>query len=107
MNEGQPADRVFVHLAVHHPRPGRERSLAESMDRFGAPAHGRPGFRFHATLADADQHVLVGITIWDSIEAWAAVLPDQRAATARDDFDDLWERPPDVYRLTVLSPPAP
>jgi heme-degrading monooxygenase HmoA len=95
---------VFVHLAVHHPRTGREAALAESMERFGAPARGMPGFRFHATLRDAAAGVLVGITIWDSEAEWEAAVPAQRAAVEGDDFDELWEQPPDVYRLSAASP---
>jgi heme-degrading monooxygenase HmoA len=94
-----PYASVFVHLAVHHPLPGREDELADSMDRFGAPAHGRPGFRFHATLRDPDAGVLVGVTIWDSREAWEAAVPFQRSAVEHDAVDELWGRPPEVYRL--------
>jgi len=98
-------DAVLVHLAVHHPRAGKEAALAASMERFGAPARGMPGFRFHATLRDADAGVLVGITIWDSKAAWEAALPAQRAAVEGDDFDELWERPPEVFRLSPASDP--
>jgi hypothetical protein len=98
---------VFVHLAVHHPRTGKEIALVDSMNRFGEPARTKPGFRFHATLQDSEARVLVGITIWDSKQAWEAAVPEQRAAVEQDDFDDLWERPPEVYRLQTAPRAVP
>jgi heme-degrading monooxygenase HmoA len=96
---GRDSNRVFVHLAIHHPRPGREDALTASMERFGAPVHGMPGFRFHAALRDRDAGVLVGITIWDSKEDWEAAVPHQREAVEGEDLDALWVRPPEVFHL--------
>jgi heme-degrading monooxygenase HmoA len=97
---------VFVHLAIHRPRPGREEALAASMARFGAPAHGMPGFRFHAALRDPDAGVLVGITIWDSKEDWEAAVPRQRKAVEGENLDELWDRPPEVFHLEPTGGPG-
>jgi len=94
------SDGVFVHLAVHEPRPGKEDEILESMQRFGSSATGAPGFRFHAALPDERTTRLVRMAIWDSREAWAAAIGGMREAAANVDFDALLERDPDVFLLT-------
>ena len=34
---------MFVHLSLHHPRPGAEESLIESMHRYGDALQGAQG----------------------------------------------------------------
>jgi heme-degrading monooxygenase HmoA len=94
---------MFVHLAVHHPKAGMQAQLAESMARFGAPAHGQPGFRHHLLLRDDDSGVLVGMTMWDSKEAWEAAVPHQRAAVEHDPVGEWWTSPPEVFRLHEME----
>ena len=91
---------MLVHLSVHRPKPGREQDLIDSMHRFGRGDGGPfPGLREALTLRDRQTGTLVGITMWDSEEAFHAGVPRMRAAVEGDDFD-AWEAdPPDVYLL--------
>jgi heme-degrading monooxygenase HmoA len=97
---------VFIHLAVQHPKPGQEPHLIESMRRFGRPAEHAQGMRLHAILKDEATAALVGITVWDSRDAWEAVTGDMRAAVKDDPFDEWWERPPEVFFLTEIDGPG-
>jgi heme-degrading monooxygenase HmoA len=95
-------DVVLVHLSVHRPKPGREQDLIDSMHRFGRGDGGPfPGLREALTLRDRETGTLVGITMWDSEEAFRASVDRMRAAVQDDDFDAWEDAPPDVY---VLDP---
>ena len=91
---------MLVHLSVHRPKPGREQELIDSMHRFGRGDGGPfPGLREALTLRDRETGRLVGITMWDSEEAFRAGVPRMRAAVEGDDFA-AWESDrPDVYLL--------
>jgi Antibiotic biosynthesis monooxygenase len=90
---------MFVHIAIHRPRPGQEQPLIDSMHRFGAAARAQPGLREVHTLRDANSGVLVGLAIWDTKEAWLAARPVMWEAVKDDNFDDWEDTPPEVYQL--------
>jgi heme-degrading monooxygenase HmoA len=91
---------VFVHLSVHRPRPGREQELIDSMHRFGRGDGGPfPGLREALTLRDRQTGTLVGLTMWDSEDAFRAGVPRMRAAVEGDDFTAWEDDPPAVYLL--------
>jgi heme-degrading monooxygenase HmoA len=94
---------LFVHLAIHHVRPGREAELTESMRRFGEPLEGAPGLGLHWLLRDDAKGVLVGITTWDDRGSWEAVIDRARATTDGTDFGELSTAPPDVLQLEALG----
>jgi heme-degrading monooxygenase HmoA len=81
---------MWVHMSVHHPKPGKKDALIESMHRFGAAIRNAPGLVSVQTLYDADQDVLIGMAIWESQEAFQASVHLARAAVANDPFDE-WE----------------
>jgi len=81
---------MIVSISVHHPKPGAEAALIESMHRFGAAIKGAPGLVGVYTLQDKDAGVLVGMAIWESEEAKAASIHLAREAVANDPFDQ-WE----------------
>jgi heme-degrading monooxygenase HmoA len=91
---------MFVHLSIHRPFPGKEQDVVDSMHRFGR-GDGEPlqGLREAFTLRDRESGTLVGLTIWESEEAFRAGVPRMRAAVAGDDFGSWEPGPPDVYLL--------
>lgn len=93
---------MFVHISIHHPKPGAEDALIDSMHRFGAALKGAPGLISVHTLQDAQAGVLVGLALWESREAMMASIHLARAATENDPFDE-WEME-DVqgFRLTEV-----
>jgi heme-degrading monooxygenase HmoA len=91
---------VLVHLSIHPPKPGREQELIDSMHRFGRGDGGAfPGLREALTLRDRESGTLVGLTMWESEEAWRAGVPRMRAAVEGDDFAAWEDGPPEVYLL--------
>ena len=91
---------MFVHLAIHKPRPGKAEAMLESMNRFGAAMDAGAGFVLHGALRDERSNRLVGLAVWESREAWEAAIGQAREAVANLDIDDLLEEPPDVFLLT-------
>jgi heme-degrading monooxygenase HmoA len=89
---------VFVHLAIHSPKPGKAEAMLESMERFGA-AMEAPGLVLHASLRDERSSRLVGLAVWESREAWEAAIGAARETIEDLDFDELLEGPPDVFLL--------
>jgi heme-degrading monooxygenase HmoA len=91
---------VFVHLAIHRPRPGKADEMLASMERFGEAMKAGPGFVLHGALRDERSSRLVGLAVWESREAWEAAIGAAREALADLDIDDLLEAPPDVFLLS-------
>jgi heme-degrading monooxygenase HmoA len=81
---------MFVHMSIHHPKPGAEDALIDSMHRFGAALKGAPGLISVHTLQDKEAGVLVGLALWESEEARMASIHLARAAVENDPFDE-WE----------------
>src|SRR5262249_14408380 len=93
---------MFVHLSIHHPKPGAEAALIDSMHRFGAAIKGAPGLISVSTLQDKDANVLVGLALWESREAMMASIHLARAATENDPFDEWEEGEVTGYRLVEV-----
>ncbi len=91
---------MFVHQSIHHPKPGAEPALIDSMHRYGAALQGAPGLISVHTLQDEAAGLLVGLAIWSSEDAMQASVHLAREAVADDPFG-LWEwRETESYRLT-------
>lgn len=90
---------MLVHLSIHRPMPGRERELIESMRRFGTADGEIPGLREVHTLRDRESGVLVGLSIWESAQAFEAGVPRMRAAVEGDDLLEWEQGLPEVYLL--------
>ena len=91
---------MFIHLAVHYPKPEHAEDLLASMKRVDAAAAGTPGLVRMNAWHDANSDRLVGISSWESREAWAAEAPRIFEAVANDPFDEWWTRPPDTFHLS-------
>jgi heme-degrading monooxygenase HmoA len=90
---------VFVHLAVHRPKPDRAHDVIDSMHRFAGVGGSIPGLQQVHTLRDRASGTLVGLAIWESEAAFRAGVEEMRAAVAGDDFEAWEDDPPDVYLL--------
>ena len=93
---------MFVHIAIHHPRPGQEQGLIDSMHRFGAAARTQPGLREVHTLRDPNSGALVGMAIWETKEAWLVARRVMWDAVKDDNFGDWEDAPPEVFQLEVV-----
>jgi quinol monooxygenase YgiN len=91
---------LFVHLAIHRPKPGKAEAMLESMQRFGEAMQKGEGFMLHGALRDERSNRLVGLAVWESRGAWEAAIGAARDAIADLDVDSLLEEPPDVFLLS-------
>lgn len=90
---------MFVHLAIHRPRPGKEQQLIASMHKFGNAMLREPGLQQAHTMMDPKTGALIGLAIWDSKEHWEAARPKMLEAVKNDPFEEWEENPPEVFHL--------
>ncbi|HLF28756.1 MAG TPA: hypothetical protein VJG32_20705 [Anaerolineae bacterium] len=93
---------MFVHLAIHRPRPDKTAPLIDSMHRFGAALIGQAGLQQVHTLKDQKTGNLIGLAMWDSKAAWLAARPAMAEAIQGDNFEDWEDEPPEVYHLEAV-----
>jgi heme-degrading monooxygenase HmoA len=91
---------MFVHLAIHHPKPEHAGDLLASMHRVDEAAQGAPGLIQIAAWRDQRSDRLIGLALWESAEAFEASAERIFEAVADDPFDQWLELPPDVFHLT-------
>jgi heme-degrading monooxygenase HmoA len=91
---------MFVHLAVHHPKPEHTDELLASMHRVDAAAQGAAGLLQIGAWKDQRSDRLVGLALWESQEAFEASAERIFQAVAGDPFDQWCQQPPDVFHLT-------
>jgi heme-degrading monooxygenase HmoA len=91
---------MFIHLAVHHPKPEYADDLLVSMRRVEKAAEGAPGLIQIGAWRDQSSGRIVGLAVWESQGAFEASA--QRIfQVVKDEPFDLWlERPIDVFHLT-------
>jgi len=97
---GSSPKPVFVHLAVHRPKPEYAADLLASMHRVDQAAQGSPGLIQISAWQDQRSGRLVGLALWESEEAFRASAERIFQAAADDPFDQWCEQPPDVFHLT-------
>ena len=84
---------MFTHLAIHRPKPEYQDDLLASMKRVGAAAAGATGLIRINAWKELNGERLVGISMWESKEAFEAVA-DKIFEVVQDDPCDVWEDEP-------------
>ena len=84
---------MITHLAIHHPKPEYRDDVPASMRRVDAAAAGQEGLIRINGWREIEGDRLVGISMWDSMEAFEAATPVIFAAAQNDPWD-LWEDVP-------------
>lgn len=102
---GQPnreeTTAMFIFYSIHFPDPEKEELLVQSMHEFGELMRKQPGILFQAPypFKDPEKGTLMGISIWESEEAFQAALPTLQRAR-QNSPSHAWEvKPPEVYLL--------
>jgi hypothetical protein len=80
---------MYVTIGVHHPKPGKEAALLESMKKFGDAQRGHKGLLFVFAWKDEESGSLIGTAFWDTKEDWQAARPDMAKALEGVDFEEL------------------
>jgi hypothetical protein len=91
---------MFVHLAIHHPKPEHMDDLLASMHRVDKAAAGAPGLIQIGAWRDQGSDRLVGLALWESEDAFQAAAPRIFATVADDPFDEWSAQPPEILHLT-------
>jgi heme-degrading monooxygenase HmoA len=91
---------MFVHLAVHYPRPEYVDDVLASMHRVDKAAEGTPGLIQIGAWRDENSNRLVGLAMWESKEAFQASAQRIFQIAAGDPWDQWCERPIEVFHLT-------
>jgi heme-degrading monooxygenase HmoA len=97
---------MFIHIAIHRPKPEARGLVLASMQRAGAAMAAEPGLQQVFTLQDQKSDSLVGLALWDSKDHWLAARSAFLAVVADDDFDAWEDDPPEVYHLEPAAPPG-
>jgi hypothetical protein len=80
---------MYLSIGVHHPKPGKEERLLESMKKFGEAQRGHKGLIFVFAWKDEESGSLIGTALWDSKEDWLAARPAMVKALEGVDFSEL------------------
>jgi quinol monooxygenase YgiN len=91
---------MFVHLAIHHPKPEHAEELLASMHRVDKAAQGAPGLVQIGAWRDQRSDRVVGLAIWESAEAFEASAGRIFQVVADEPLDEWLLRSPDVLYLT-------
>ena len=99
---------MFIHMAIHFPKPDCADKLLDSMHRVDAAAQGRPGLVQIGAWRDARTDRLIGLAVWESRAAYEASRDEIFAAVENDPLDEWWTGPPDVFHLSpcLLTSPV-
>ncbi len=92
---------VFVHLAIKYSKPEHVADNIASMRRVADAAQGAPGLIGIGPWRDARSGRVIGLSLWESKEAFESAMRSVFASLPDLDPDGEWdERPPDSFHLT-------
>ncbi|MDA4121946.1 MAG: hypothetical protein OK456_02050 [Thaumarchaeota archaeon] len=80
---------MYVTIGIHHPKPGMEQALLETMEKFGDAQRGHRGLITVFAWKDDKTGALIGTALWDTKEDYEAARPDMNKALEGVDFEPL------------------
>jgi len=80
---------MYVTIGVHHPKPGKEAALLETMKKFGDAQRGHKRLILVFSWKDEESGSLIGTALWDTKEDWQAARPDMVKALECVDFQEI------------------
>ena len=92
---------MFVAIAVHHAAPGHVEDFVAFMHRVIEKVGHTPGLLDFEGYRDAQTSRLVGLSRWESREAFETALPTI-GSLGHERRDEWSERPDDVLMLTGI-----
>jgi hypothetical protein len=93
---------VYIITGVHHPKPGTEKSLLETLERFGSAERGHRGLITAFVWKDGTTGVLLGMTLCDTREDHDAARPEMDKALAGADWRTL-DSSVEIYRGSAVA----
>jgi len=80
---------MYITIGIHHPKPGKEQDVLETMTRFGDAQRGHKGLITVFAWKDDATGALIGTAIWDSKNDYDVARPDMSKALEGVDFEPL------------------
>jgi hypothetical protein len=90
---------LITHLVIHYPLPEHRADLLDSMRRVDAAAEGKPGLVTIRAWSEIEGGRLVGIAVWQSMEAFQAAAPSVFAVVADVPFAEWCAAPSEQMML--------
>ena len=90
---------LYVVIAIHHPKPEHLETFLAFMRRVETVAGGSPGMLRFGSWREEGGKRLIGLSMWESKEAFEASLP-QIMSLHEERSPDWSEHPDDVLLLT-------
>jgi quinol monooxygenase YgiN len=91
---------MFVAVAIHHPEPEYVEEFLAFMDRVRAAASDAPGLIEFRTWRDTLTNRLVGLSRWESDEAFSRAMP-QIMSLSHERRPEWSAQPDDLLLLTT------
>ena len=88
---------MYVSVGIHHPKPGMEQAILQTMERFGKAQRGKKGLIIVFAWKDDKTGALVGTALWDTKADFESARPDMEKALEGVDFAPL-EYSVEAYR---------
>jgi hypothetical protein len=80
---------MFVNIGIHHPKPGKEQEVLDSMQKFGKAQQGKKGLITVFAWKDEASGALIGMALWDTKADFDAARPEMMKALEGVDFEPL------------------
>jgi hypothetical protein len=93
---------VYVITGVHHAKPGMEKALLETLEKFGDAERGHSGLITAFVWKDDGTGVLLGVTLWDTKDDYDAARPDMDKALEGTDWRTL-DSSIEIYRGSPVA----
>jgi hypothetical protein len=90
---------MFVHVAIHRPKAGKDTLLIDSMHRLATAALRETGLQQVHTLMDHKSGAVISLAIWDSKEEWEAARTKMQDAVKNDRIQDWTDGAPEILQL--------
>lgn len=84
---------AFMFLSIHYPKPEHRDDVLRSMERVGEALRGASGLRQIGPWKEEGGGRIVGLSIWESRDAFERAL-EQFSAAGDKPSRDLWEERP-------------
>jgi heme-degrading monooxygenase HmoA len=93
---------VFVNMATLKPKAGREKDLAELMKGFRDSMRGQAGLVETYLLKERGQGRLMGISIWETEDAFEKAMENVRPPPPKHPPESLRDEPPSTQQLDEI-----
>ena len=93
---------MIMHMAIHHPEPGKAGDLVEALRQHEQQIRTQPGVLSVHTLKDAHSGAVVALAVYATKESWLAAQPGLARLESGEEFSGWESAPPTIYHLEEI-----